>query len=275
MDLGLTSLDRDRRLNGLGGSDANIIMSGDDEKVYRLWQEKRGEIEPEDLSGILPVVMGQWTEELNRYWFKLQTGYPVTRAGEHRISDRHGFLMLTLDGIAQTPNGDAVFEAKHVNPFNYSIDKVAEKYMPQLQHGMMVTGHDRAVLSVFAGNLKWEWKEVDADDFYQAALLERETAFWEAVQSGELPVKFDTVEAPQQGRVLRTVDMTGSNEWGSLAQGWRDTKDAAKANEQAAKGLKDMIGDDVGLAHGHGVQIKRDARGALRISVEKETEHAA
>ena len=42
-------LDRDRldaRHRGIGGSDANIILSGDDERLVRLWREKRGESPP-------------------------------------------------------------------------------------------------------------------------------------------------------------------------------------------------------------------------------------
>ena len=35
----------------IGGSDARIIMGDDEEALVRLWREKRGEVEPEDLSG--------------------------------------------------------------------------------------------------------------------------------------------------------------------------------------------------------------------------------
>ena len=35
----------------VGGSDARIIMGNDEEALLRLWREKRGEAEPEDLSG--------------------------------------------------------------------------------------------------------------------------------------------------------------------------------------------------------------------------------
>ena len=37
----------------IGGSDARIIMGGDEATLLRLWREKRGETEPEDLSGNL------------------------------------------------------------------------------------------------------------------------------------------------------------------------------------------------------------------------------
>jgi hypothetical protein len=37
----------------IGGSDARIIMGEDEAALVRLWREKRGEVEPEDLSGNL------------------------------------------------------------------------------------------------------------------------------------------------------------------------------------------------------------------------------
>ena len=36
----------------VGGSDARIIMGQDEAALLRLWREKRGEVEPEDLTGI-------------------------------------------------------------------------------------------------------------------------------------------------------------------------------------------------------------------------------
>ena len=41
------------RRSFIGGSDARIIMGNDEVALVRLWKEKRGEVEPEDLSGNL------------------------------------------------------------------------------------------------------------------------------------------------------------------------------------------------------------------------------
>jgi predicted phage-related endonuclease len=38
------------RRHFIGGSDARIIMGQEDKALIRLWQEKRGEVGPEDLS---------------------------------------------------------------------------------------------------------------------------------------------------------------------------------------------------------------------------------
>ena len=46
----------------IGGSDARIIMGVDEAALVRLWREKRGEVEPEDLSANLIVQLGTATE---------------------------------------------------------------------------------------------------------------------------------------------------------------------------------------------------------------------
>jgi predicted phage-related endonuclease len=62
----------------IGGSDARIIMSGDETALIRLWHEKRAEAKPEDLSGNLVVQLGVATEALNRAWFERHTERAVT-----------------------------------------------------------------------------------------------------------------------------------------------------------------------------------------------------
>ena len=48
----------------LGGSDARVIMSGDEAALIRLWKEKRGEAEPEYLSDDLVVQLGAAAEAI-------------------------------------------------------------------------------------------------------------------------------------------------------------------------------------------------------------------
>src|SRR5271165_1896311 len=68
----------------IGGSDARAIMGSDESALLRLWQEKRGEIEPEDLSGNLIVQLGLVTEALNRNWYERNTGQTVACV-QHRL----------------------------------------------------------------------------------------------------------------------------------------------------------------------------------------------
>jgi hypothetical protein len=42
----------------IGGSDARIIMGSDEAALIRLWREKRGEVEPEDLPATSSCSLG-------------------------------------------------------------------------------------------------------------------------------------------------------------------------------------------------------------------------
>ncbi len=121
--------------------------------LLRLWREKRGEIEPEDLSDNLIVQLGLVTEALNRTWYERNTGETV-ECVQHRL--RHPVLRwmgATLDGIVA--GSGAVFEAKFMLPWSFSEEAAAEKHMAQVQHNMWVTNSRLAALSVITGGGKW------------------------------------------------------------------------------------------------------------------------
>jgi predicted phage-related endonuclease len=126
----------DRRVF-IGGSDARIIMGNDEAALIQLWREKRGEAEPEDLSGNLVVQLGAATEELNHSWYERNTGRRVTDVQRNVKHSAIPWMAATLDGIVE--GTEAVFEAKFMLPWSFSEEVAAEKYMAQLQHNMWVT----------------------------------------------------------------------------------------------------------------------------------------
>ena len=85
----------------IGGSDARIIMGNDEAALLRLWREKRGEAEPEDLSGNLIVQLGVVTEALNRQWYERNTGQVVTSVQRRVQHPVIRFLAATLDGMVE------------------------------------------------------------------------------------------------------------------------------------------------------------------------------
>src|SRR5438132_10078631 len=106
----LTAVIYSNRQCFIGGSDARIIMGADEAALLRLWREKRGEAEPEDLSGNLIVQLGVVTEELNRHWFERNTGQAIKDV-QYRV--QHPvvrWMAATLDGIVEQTA--AVFVAK-------------------------------------------------------------------------------------------------------------------------------------------------------------------
>jgi predicted phage-related endonuclease len=56
------------RRHFIGGSDARVIMGANKDALLRLWREKRGKDEPEDLSGNLIFQLDTATVPLNRAW---------------------------------------------------------------------------------------------------------------------------------------------------------------------------------------------------------------
>ena len=133
MSLQIESVDR---RYFIGGSDARIIMGDDQEALLRLWREKRGEVEPEDLSGNLIVQLGVVTEELNRRWYEANTGQVITDVQRQIRHPMLRWMAATLDGRVQ--GSEAVFEAKFMLPWSFSEEAAVEKYAPQLQHNLWV-----------------------------------------------------------------------------------------------------------------------------------------
>ena len=102
------------RRSFIGGSDARIIMGYDEAALLRLWREKRGEGEPEDLSGNLIVQLGLGTEELNRRWYETNSGHVITDVQRQVYHAALRWMAATLDGRVEATG--AVFGTKFMLP---------------------------------------------------------------------------------------------------------------------------------------------------------------
>src|SRR6267154_2735235 len=257
----------------IGGSDARIIMGSDEAALVRLWREKRGEADPEDLSGNLIVQLGRATEELNRSWYERNAG---RRVGDVQRRVKHSaipWMAATLDGIVE--GTEAVFEAKFMLPWSFSEEGAAEKYMAQVQHNMWVTHLRSSVLSIITGGGKWVEIAIPMDPLYLSVLVQAEKKFWRCVQSGEVPHLINA-EAPRPRiEAIRIVDMSSSNSWAEFAGTFRRTRDAFLDHERAKTELKGLVPEDAKEAIGHGVRAKRSKSGAVSFDVlQTEASHA-
>jgi predicted phage-related endonuclease len=208
----------------IGGSDARVIMGNDESALVRLWREKRGEVEPGDLSSNLVVQLGVATEELNRRWYQANTGQVLTDIGRHIRHPILRWMAATLDG--RVAAREAVFEAKFMLPWAFSEETAAEKHMAQLQHNMWVVAARSAVLSVITGGGKWVEITTYADPLYQHLIVTAERKFWRCVESGEPPRLFGVDPPKPRIEAVRTVDMSASNSWGEFAAVFRNTRQA-------------------------------------------------
>jgi predicted phage-related endonuclease len=254
----------DRRRT-IGGSDARVIMGDDEAALLRLWREKRGEVDPEDLTDNLIVQLGTVTEELNRRWYQRNTGSAISDVQQRIEHPIHKWMTATLDGIVNP--GGAVFEAKFMLPWNFSEEAAAEKHMAQLQHNMWVTHARTAVQSIITGGGKWVEITIHADPLYQHLLLTAERKFWRCVQSREPPRLFGLEPPKPRLQAVRVVDMSSSNSWAELASIYRQTRAAYEDHETAKANLKKLMPEDAKEALGHGLRAKRSKSGAVSFEL--------
>jgi predicted phage-related endonuclease len=258
----------------IGGSDARIIMGDDEAALLRLWREKRGEAEPEDLSGNLIVQLGSVTEELNRHWYERNTGHVVNAVQRRVFHPVKRWMAATLDGVVEGTG--AVFEAKFMLPWTFSEEAAAEKHMAQLQHNMWVTASRTAVLSIITGGGKWVEITIPADPLYQHLLLTAEKKFWRCVGTGETPRLFGVEPPRPRLEAVRIVDMRASNSWAEFAATFRRTRPAYQEHEGAKADLKKLVPEDAKEATGHGLRAKRSKSGAISFDLlDVEAGHAA
>jgi len=257
--------DLEDRSHFIGGSDARVIMGGDESALIALWQQKRGEAEPADLSGNLIVQLGLVTEGLNRFWFERMSGHRVTQCQTRKFHPSIVWMAATLDGVVEETG--AVFESKFMLPWSFSEAAAAQKHMAQMQHNMMVAGTKSAVLSIITGGGKWVEMAIAADPVYQTALIYAERAFWRSVSGGEPPHLFHAEPPRVRVEAVRVVDMSSSNAWAEYAGLFRNTRQAFLEHERSKSELKCLMPEDANEAMGHGIRARRSKAGAVSIDL--------
>jgi predicted phage-related endonuclease len=263
--IGQKIADSRERRSFIGGSDARIIMEDDEAALIRLWREKRGEVNPEDLSDNLIVQLGTVTEHLNRHWYERNTGRVISQVQRQVFHPIKRWMAATVDGMVEGTG--AVFEAKFMLPWSFSEEGAAEKHMPQLQHNMWVTASRTAVLSIITGGGKWVEMTIPADPLYQHLLLTAEKKFWRCVETGEAPHLFGVEPPRPRIEAVRVIDMSESNSWAEFAGIYRTTRRAFLEHERAKSELKSLVPEDVKEATGHGVRARRSKAGAVSFDL--------
>jgi predicted phage-related endonuclease len=191
-------------------------MGHDEAALIRLWREKRGDVEPEDLSDNLTVQLGVVTEAFNRHWYERNTGQTIECIQHRLVHPVLRWMGATLDGLIV--GSGAVFEAKFMLPWSFSEEAAAEKHMAQVQHNMWVTNAREAALSIITGGGKWVEIRIAADALYQHLLLTAEKKFWRCVESGEPPFPFGVEQPRPRIAAIRIIDMSSSNSWAGNSQ---------------------------------------------------------
>src|SRR5262252_5058590 len=118
-----------QREGKLTASRIACLMTGNKAKIHQLWLELTGQSEPEDLSHVWAVRLGEATETLHLDWLELLK-FTITQRGHFMVHPKHDWLGVTLDGWCSEIDGPV--EVKHVGG-REPLEVIIERYQPQVQ----------------------------------------------------------------------------------------------------------------------------------------------
>ena len=252
----------------IGGSDLYNILRGD---WYDLWLVKTGQKEADNLDHIFKVQLGTYTEQFNLDWLSKDTGLHIDSGNESVINILGGVPFKgQTDGIGTDEQGvQYLVECKHTSS-NRSMNDMLESYMPQVQLYMKLFNLKKAYLSVIFGNTH-DYCVVDFNEAYISAVVERVKDFWQHVEQLTEPpqdpaqYKIDWSAIDINGLKLR--DARKDNHFTSLASDFVETQGQAKQHDAVKKELKSLVAADEREVFCDLLTIKRDKRGACRITM--------
>ena len=251
------------RKGKLTASRVACLMTGDAEKIMRLYREMIGEEVPEDLSHVWPVRLGEATEQLQLDWYE-EHGSAVSRRGEVVIHPKYTWAAATLDGW-----DDALLcpiEVKNVGG-REPLEVLIDRYQPQTQWQMECTSATQCAFSVIMGANAPVVEYIERAADYAAEMVKRGQQLMALVAKRVPPVALDPVAPPADA--TKIYDMQGNNTWAAAGADWATTREAKAKNTEAEKILKAMVPDDAKKCFGHGIQITRDR--ANRMSLREAT----
>ncbi len=240
------------RKKKLGGSEINIIASGNKEKIHNLFLEKTDQREPDDLTLIWPVIMGHITETVNLEWTEHYLQTTINMRQQVIEGNKNPFMRCTLDGVIENyKNKVAVIDAKFTlgrpvkdEAWGDVIPRLIRYYAPQLHWNAYLLQEyldkpvEYGLLSFIRGGDKPILEEMQIDTAYQEELIELGKYFMNCVELGfepdEIPTTTDFV--PQADLV--PVDMESDDRWRSFALQIIQTAGANKIFKESSDKIK-------------------------------------
>jgi len=275
-------MQRDFPKHQLGASKAYMLLRPGG--PLDLWLEMTGRKEREDLSRVLRVQMGLFTEPLNRRWYAQETGLATVGCEQEYTHPDYDWLVAHPDDVRDADDGSlVVIDFKHTGGDAFE-PRLLETYTPQIHVQALcaaaATGREvkTGELSVFFGNHKWARFIVDIDEGYASELLRLYRNFHRCLveDTPPDPAYFEPpADTPPPPVPHRVVDMTASNAWADAAGTYIATREAAAQHKAADKALKDLAPADARSTHGHGVDlINTGKRRTIKLTKEEADEQA-
>jgi putative phage-type endonuclease len=258
--MSLTAEQIAKREGKLTGSRVAVLMRGDAEGILQLYQEMIGEAQPENLDDVWPVQLGSATEKLNLDWWEKKNKRLLSNRGTVAVAEKYPWAAATLDGWDEELK--CPVECKHVGG-REPLEMIIDRYQPQMQWQMLVTGAQQCALSVIMGASEPVVEYISRHQPYIDQMVDRGDYFMMCVALRKEPVELAPVPVPIEPTA--EINMAGNEKWATQAQRWLQTHGAAEAAKDSEKVLKSLVPPEAKRCFGHGVKISRDRAGRLSL----------
>ncbi len=169
------------RKNYLGGTDiAKILGLSRWGTALQVFAEKTGQIEPEDISGKMPVRLGIKFEPIISELFEEETGKKLHRVNEELRHPKYDFLRGHLD--RRVVGEKAIVEIKSTSAWNkdsWADGEAPMDYQIQTMYYMALTGAERGYLVCLIGNQDLKIKTIERDQKVLDSIIEKAVDFWQ------------------------------------------------------------------------------------------------
>ncbi len=183
------------RFAGIGASEIGAVIGMDHRSSpLKLFLEKTGALEPDDLSEVEAVEWGHILEPVIAEQFRKRTGRIVRRGRSGRYcvlrSNEHPWALASLDFWTGDDESELwPLEIKNAHQFRAEdwLNGTPDYHIAQLHQQMLVTGARKGTSACLLGGNRLLWCDVVRDEVLIRRIAVNGAKFWERVERRDPP----------------------------------------------------------------------------------------
>jgi putative phage-type endonuclease len=238
------------RNTGIGASDIGGVLGlpgvARRSSPLKVFLEKTGVLEPEDLSDVEAIEWGHEMEPVIAKRYAARTGRPVELGRRHRYqvlrSKQYPWALASLDfWTADDAGGERrPLEVKNVSAFMAEdwLDGTPDYYFAQVQQQLLVTGRPLGTSACCIGGNKLAWCDVPRDEVMIRRIIFHGEIMWQRILQHEAPDPDGSEATLEALKRLYPQDDGSSVELPAAlletVDTWRAAKDAIKRHKKTA-----------------------------------------
>lgn len=270
------------RLNGLGGSDAAIVLGISPFKSrLQLWNEKVNKIIDSNPEENLIFQIGHALEPIIADHYSKTTKREIVKRSQ-KVHPQYPFMMGNVDReiVKSERETPGILEIKTKGAFINWEDTIPNYYLSQIQHYMAIYGYNWSSFAVLdLGKREITYTDVERDDVFIEKLIEEEKKFWKLVEN-KIPPEPEPTKACKDYLESHfdiaepiTIDLTNNEEATKKANLLKHVKATRKGLEESEIECKSYfmnLMQTVERAIGDGYEITwRNDKDALKFDIDK------